>query len=151
MHPFSVYLFQHLYMFRAASAHHQEGQLVLIHHLVQCILVGDCLAGRSHSHPPECVIPDGALIQVGLPDDEHLLLETCRCVEINTLRKSASTWSLTRSTRYSCQIFMNLKFSLRRSEKYSSIKFMKIRPVWAELFHADGRTDRHEEANSRFS
>jgi hypothetical protein len=23
-----------LYMFRAASAHHQEGQIVLIHHLV---------------------------------------------------------------------------------------------------------------------
>jgi hypothetical protein len=28
--------------------------------------------------------------------------------------------------------------------------FMKIRPVGAELFHADGRTDRHDEANSRF-
>jgi hypothetical protein len=28
---------------------------------------------------------------------------------------------------------------------------MKIRPVGAELFHADGRTDRHEEAKSRFS
>ena len=28
---------------------------------------------------------------------------------------------------------------------------MKIRPVGAELFYADGRTDRHDEANSRFS
>jgi hypothetical protein len=30
---------------------------------------------------------------------------------------------------------------------------MKIRPVEALLFHADGRTDgqRHDEANSRFS
>jgi len=32
---------------------------------------------------------------------------------------------------------------------------MKIRPVSAELFHwdrqTDGRTDRHDEANSRFS
>jgi len=28
---------------------------------------------------------------------------------------------------------------------------MKIRPVVAELFHADGQTDRHDEANSRFS
>ena len=28
---------------------------------------------------------------------------------------------------------------------------MKIRPVGAELSHADGRTDRHDEANSRFS
>ena len=42
---------------------------------------------------PECVIPDGVLIQVGPPDDEHLLLETCRGVEINTLKKSASSWS----------------------------------------------------------
>jgi len=28
---------------------------------------------------------------------------------------------------------------------------MKIRPVGAELFHTDGRTDRHDEAHSRFS
>jgi len=27
---------------------------------------------------------------------------------------------------------------------------MKIRPVGAELFYADGRTERHDEANSRF-
>jgi hypothetical protein len=29
--------------------------------------------------------------------------------------------------------------------------FTKIRAVGAELFHTDGRTDRHEEANSRFA
>ena len=28
---------------------------------------------------------------------------------------------------------------------------MKIRPVGAELFHADERTDRHDDDNSRFS
>ena len=28
---------------------------------------------------------------------------------------------------------------------------MKIHPVEAELFHADGRTDGYDEANSRFS
>jgi hypothetical protein len=28
---------------------------------------------------------------------------------------------------------------------------MKIRPVGAELFRADGQTGRHDEANSRFS
>jgi len=28
---------------------------------------------------------------------------------------------------------------------------MKIRRVEGELFHADGQTDRHDEANSRFS
>jgi hypothetical protein len=28
---------------------------------------------------------------------------------------------------------------------------MKIRPVGVKLFHADGQTDRYDEANSRFS
>jgi len=28
---------------------------------------------------------------------------------------------------------------------------MKIRPMGAELFHADRHTDRHDEVNSRFS
>jgi len=28
---------------------------------------------------------------------------------------------------------------------------MKIRPVTAELFRADGQKDRHDETNSRFS
>jgi hypothetical protein len=36
------------------------------------------LTGKSDSHPPECVIPGDVLTQVGPPDDEHLLLETCR-------------------------------------------------------------------------
>jgi hypothetical protein len=27
---------------------------------------------------------------------------------------------------------------------------MQIRPVGIKLFHADGRTDRHDETNSRF-
>jgi hypothetical protein len=36
------------------------------------------LTGTSDSHPPECVIPDEVLTQVGPPDDEHLLLETCK-------------------------------------------------------------------------
>jgi hypothetical protein len=34
--------------------------------------------GTSDSHPPEFVIPDDVLIQLGPPDDEHLLLETFR-------------------------------------------------------------------------
>jgi hypothetical protein len=39
------------------------------------------LTGTSDSHPPECVIPDDVLIQSGPPDDEHLLLETCRGIK----------------------------------------------------------------------
>jgi hypothetical protein len=41
---------------------------------------------------------------------------------------------------------MTLEFSRQIFEKYSNIKFHKIRPMKAELFHADrwkdGRTDR---------
>jgi hypothetical protein len=29
-------------------------------------------------------------------------------------------------------------------------KFLKIRPLEAELFHAEGQTDRHDEANISF-
>jgi len=38
---------------------------------------------------------------------------------------------------------MKLQFSGQIFEKYSNIKFHKIRPVGAELF----QTDRHDEAN----
>ena len=69
----NVFIFiLHLYMFRAASAHHQEVQSVSI-----CFL----LTGPSDSHPREYVVPGGVLIQTEPPDDEHLLLETCRGVK----------------------------------------------------------------------
>ena len=71
------------------------------------------------SHPLECVVPDGVLIQVGPPDDEHLLLETCRGVEINTLKKSASSWSL---TRISINSLMSIfPFKLRARKLFLSI------------------------------
>ena len=34
--------------------------------------------GTPDNHPLVCVIPDDVLRQVGPPDDEQLLLETCR-------------------------------------------------------------------------
>jgi len=56
------------------------------------------------------------------------------------------------STRYSCNILMKLEYSPYICGKYKKKSyFVKIRPVGAELFHADGRTDGHDEANSRFS
>ena len=45
------------------------------------------------------------------------------------------------------QILMELEFS----KNPQILNFMKIRPVTAELFHAGEQTDRHDEANSRFS
>jgi hypothetical protein len=41
----------------------------------------------ADSHSPECVIPDGVLIQFGPPDDEHLLLETCRGIRNKYIKK----------------------------------------------------------------
>jgi hypothetical protein len=48
------------------------------HFFHSCFNLIFLLTGTSDSHPPECVIPDDVLMQVGPPDDEHLLLETCR-------------------------------------------------------------------------
>jgi len=42
----------------------------------------------------------------------------------------------------SCLIFIKLAFSRRIVKKYSNVKFYENCPVGAELFHADGRTDR---------
>jgi len=56
-----------------------------------------------------------------------------------------------KSTRLSCDMLMNLKYSRQILEKASNIKLIKIHPLEAELFHAEGRTDRHDEANSCFS
>jgi hypothetical protein len=47
--------------------------------------------------------------------------------------------------------FNELEYSRQIFEKNPQIcNLMKIRPVEAELFHADGRTDTHDEDNSRF-
>jgi len=48
------------------------------------------------------------------------------------------------STRYFCQLLIKLGISFRKISN-----FMKMRPVGADLFRADGEPDRHE-ANSRF-
>jgi len=55
------------------------------------------------------------------------------------------------SIGYSCQILVKHGFSVHILKNNQIPNFMKIRPVGAELLHADGQTDRHEEADSRFS
>jgi len=56
--------------------------------------------------------------------------------------------------RSSCHVFIKLEFSRQIFEHTQTSNIMKFRPV-GELFladgHTDGRTDRHDEANSRFS
>ena len=54
------------------------------------------------------------------------------------------------STRYSCWILIKPEIFSTDFRKITQIpNFMKIRRVGAELF-SRGRTDRHDEANSRF-
>jgi hypothetical protein len=46
---------------------------------------------------------------------------------------------------------MQLEFSQLIFEKAQISSFINTSSVAAELFHADGRTDGHDEHNSRFS
>ena len=46
---------------------------------------------------------------------------------------------------------MRVEYSGQILKNTQILNFMKIRPVGAEMFHADRRTDKHDEANSRFS
>jgi hypothetical protein len=55
------------------------------------------------------------------------------------------------STSHYGQILRKIEFSQHIFEKYTNTKFHKILPEGAELFHVDGGTDRHDEANSRFA
>jgi len=45
-----------------------------------------------------------------------------------------------------------MKFEIfdRFAKNIQISNFKKIRPVRADFFHAEGRTDRHDEANNRF-
>ena len=45
---------------------------------------------------------------------------------------------------------MKLEFSHFFLKNTKISNFVKIRPVEAESFHADRRTDRHKKSNSRF-
>jgi hypothetical protein len=71
-------------------------------------------------HSPECVIPDDVLIQFGPPDDERLLLEPCSGIKINTLRKSASSWSLPRIELSSEFALQNFYTCYPASTRYSA-------------------------------
>jgi hypothetical protein len=81
MHQVSKILFCHetLHVSGVFCAHHQE--LSAVHVAIGMFHVGYVAAVPADSHSPECVIPDYVLIKFGPPDDEHLLLETCRGIK----------------------------------------------------------------------
>ena len=53
--------------------------------------------------------------------------------------------------RFYCQVLMKLEFFDSCPKNTEISYFVKIRSLAAELFHADGRTDRRDEANAHFS
>ena len=85
-----LYLFPFSTCFERPCAHHQENQIVSIHHLVLSLCVGDCLvcwSGTPSSPAYQAVtytewyIPDDVLIQLILLMMSTGLLETCREVK----------------------------------------------------------------------
>jgi len=54
---------------------------------------------------------------------------------------------------YCCsrKILMKLELWRQIFQKHSNIKFYDIHPWAFQLFHAGGRTDRHDEAKSRLT
>jgi len=66
-------------MFRASSAHTQEDTVVYMQHMVlsPSMRVPGGLSVHSLSENSSCV-PYAACVQLYIPEDEHLRLETCR-------------------------------------------------------------------------
>jgi len=54
-------------------------------------------------------------------------------------------------TRFTCQIEIKLDFLDIFSKNIQQTNLIEIRPVGAELFHADGRTDGQSTTNIRIS
>jgi hypothetical protein len=77
---------------------------------ISCASTCFLLTGTADSHSPECVIPDDVLIQFGPPDDEHLLLETCRGIRNKCINKECIKLVITQNrekTEYTPYIHIN--------------------------------------------
>jgi len=58
-------------------------------------------------------------------------------------------WVFVSCSRYSCRILTELEFSRQTFERYSNMKCRENSPIWSRVVPC-GRTDRLDEANSRF-
>jgi hypothetical protein len=76
-----------MHLFHASTCFEQQVLIIRRTNLYQYIIWYNTLwwvtdvpvkTGTADSRPPDCVIPHDVVIQVVPPDDEHLLLETCR-------------------------------------------------------------------------
>jgi len=59
-------------------------------------------------------------------------------------------WSSSKVPFIFARFYLNLNIFDIVSKNVQIPNFMKFHPLGAELFHADRRTDRREESNSRF-
>jgi hypothetical protein len=93
-------------MFRAHRAHHQEGQVMSIQPLVTVTPCWWPCRVQVGSELPTCTrhghrqLPDVVLTKFVSPDDEHVVLETCRELKIKNkyIKKNcASRWSFTKN------------------------------------------------------
>ena len=82
----------------------------------------------------------------------------CALSEIFLIPRRTERYIIKTVYWFSCKVFVNLdrlwwnsNFLNRFSRNFKISNFMKIREIGAEMFHADGRTDWHDEADSHFS
>jgi hypothetical protein len=80
----------------------------------------------------------------------QLLTETFSHSKKNEARNHKCTDVSMQSSCSSSPIFIVLELSRQVSAKNSNIKVTKMRPVGTKMFHADGQTDKPDEANGRF-
>jgi len=82
----------------------------------------------------------------------QLLSETfliLRRIKLDTIRNEC--WASHKVYVILIRFERNFNFLYRYLKNTEISNITKIRPVGAELFHADNRTDKHDEANSRFA
>jgi len=74
-----------------------------------------------------------------------------------TFLRRTETDNIINVFRFSCKVSVIIRFSSKLnvldkfSESTQISNFIKIGPMGAKLFHADGQRDRHDEANGSFT
>jgi hypothetical protein len=112
---------------------------VRLYHISPYYLINAMIYGRQVTENNMCVLtfPTTGVWNI------------CHCKKYLAKPYHKCTNVVMQRTRYSCHILMKIWFfSFSKNTQISN--FLRILPVEAELFHADGRTDRYNEANSHF-